>query len=344
MTLTDRIESLTKLGIIINNYVNNTCTNSYLNNAIASAYNHNKWFTEDNLLFALKHWGSLLNEQNINNWISPYNINENNKKIKKVAIIMAGNIPLVGLHDFLSVFISGNKSIVKLSSKDNILFRALINIMFDINTNVKNYIEIHEGTVKDFDMVIATGSDNSSKYFDYYFGKYPHIIRKNRSSVAVLTGNETISDIKNLGEDLFRYFGLGCRNVSKIFVPNDYNFTFLFENLDEWSKIYNHNKWANNYDYHKSVFLMNRIIFKDNGFAILKEDFNISSPLSVFFYEHYSDICILAKNLEAMKNSIQCIVSNNENIENRIGFGYSQKPILNNYADNIDTLKFLLTN
>jgi hypothetical protein len=259
---------------------------------------------------------------------------------KTVGLILAGNIPLVGFHDFLSVVVSGHKVLVKTSSNDQKLLPFLSNYLISINSELENYITFTEGKLENFDAVIATGSNNTARYFEFYFKDKPSIIRKNRNSVAILTGNESHEDLVNLGEDIFRYFGLGCRNVSKLFVPKDYNFENFFKAIYEYKDVIFYEKYSNNYDYNKAVFLMSNFKLLDNEFLTIKEDTSYSSPISSVFYEYYDDLNEITSRLENDADQIQCIVSKDA-IENSILFGQTQKPNLWDYADNVDTLVFL---
>lgn len=315
---------------------------SKLNDIVANDHLYNPWFTKENMLFAIKSIGNSLSEGNISKWISAYPELNLNTKQKRIGVVTAGNLPLVGFHDFLSVLITGNIFIGKLSSKDNRLLKFIGEYLTELNPEFNNLIYFEENQLKDFDAIIATGSDNSSRYFEYYFGKYPHIIRRNRNSVAVLNGNETDDQLKSLAADIFQYFGLGCRNVSKLFVPSNYNFECFFVNISHFGHIYQHNKYANNYDYNRSVFLMNQTKHLDNGFVLLKEDLQMASPIGVVHYEFYDRISTVNKRFELDKEKIQCIVSSSEEITNAIPFGKAQQPELWDYADNVDTVKFLI--
>ena len=300
---------------------------------------HNGWFTQEQVYFAIQSWADALTEDNLNKWLSNYSF-ENNKS-KTVALILAGNIPLVGFHDFLSVVISGHKALVKLSSNDQKLVPFLANYLIAVTPEIKNYIEFTDGKLEHFEAVIATGSNNTARYFEYYFKDKPSIIRKNRNSVAVLNGNETHEDLVQLGEDVFRYFGLGCRNVSKLFVPKGYDFKSFFEAVFEYKDVIYYEKYSNNYDYNKAVFLMSNFKLLDNEFLTLKEDKSYASPISSIFYEEYDDISQIKIQLANDSEQIQCIVSNNI-IEKSIAFGQTQKPQLWDYADNVDTIEFLI--
>lgn len=309
------------------------------------AKNHNAWFTPENLQFACKSWSEALTEDKLKQWVSKYDITITSAKT--VALVMAGNIPLVGFHDFISVLISGNKVLAKLSSNDQFLMPFIAKYLIAVEPKFKGLIEFTSKKIENFDAVIATGSNNTARYFEYYFGKYPNIIRKNRNSVAILTGKESQEQLENLANDLFRYFGLGCRNVSKIYVPKNYNFNSFFEAMFSWKHVINNSKYMNNYDYNKAVYLMSPEIYKnntllDNEFLLLKEDAGFSSPISVLFYERYDSLDAVKKTMQQNKENLQCIVSQ-AGISNEIDFGKTQEPELWDYADGVDTLGFLLT-
>ena len=300
---------------------------------------HNGWYTPKQVFFAIQSWAKALTQENLDQWLSEYNFSE--VVPKNVALILAGNIPLVGFHDFLSVLITGHNVLVKTSSNDQHLLPFLANYLIAFEPEFKNKITFVEGKLENFDAVIATGSNNTARYFEYYFKDKPSIIRKNRNSVAVLNGTETTEQLTALGEDIFRYFGLGCRNVSKIFVPKGYSFVPFFEAIFKYQDVVHYEKYANNYDYNKAVFLMSNFKLLDNGFLTIKEDSSYASPISSVFYEFYDDIEQLKLKLQAENEQIQCIVSNNS-IENSIEFGQTQRPELWDYADNINTITFLL--
>ncbi|WP_400073394.1 acyl-CoA reductase [Zobellia russellii] len=310
-----------------------------LEEAIALSKHKNGWFTRENVIHALESWGQLLTEEKLSDWLKPYDLDKN--KPKKVALIMAGNIPLVGFHDFMSVLITGNKVLAKLSSNDNALILFIKDYLISIEPLLKDTIEISDGKMEGFDAVIATGSNNTSRYFEHYFSKVPNIIRKNRNSIAVLTGRESKEQINALGEDIFRYYGLGCRSVSKVFVPENYDFATLFEAVYSYHPIIEHVKYANNYDYNKAVYLMSEFKILDNGFLILKEDKSYSSPIASLFYERYDSLDNLKERLSQDTNELQCIVGEGI-IDSEIAFGNTQQPSLTDYADNVDTVDFLL--
>jgi hypothetical protein len=306
---------------------------------IKLAEEHNGWFNTDNIVFAFDSWAKTLTESNLNQWLSRYHFDTINPK--KVGIIMAGNIPLVGFHDFLSVLISGHSVLVKQSSNDEQLLPFLAKYLEYLEPNFKGHIQFTKDKLEHFDAVIATGSDNTARYFEYYFRGKPAIIRKNRNSVAILTGNETSEDFEKLSEDIFRYYGLGCRNVSKLFVPSGYQFDSFFKGMYHWHSIIEQTKYANNYDYNKAVYLMSEFDMLENGFLMIKEDSSYASPIATVFYEYYDNLEQLKQKLQTDADRIQCVVSK-EVWPDEVGFGETQKPALWDYADGVDTIAFLL--
>lgn len=317
---------------------------SLLSEKIEAAVHYNGWFTKKNILFSLEQWAKALKPENLKKWLSPYNF----KKVdpKTVGVIMAGNIPLVGFHDFIAVLVSGHKVLVKQSSNDKLLLPVLADYLKAIAPEWQEKIEILPDSadaasrMTNFDAVIATGSNNTARYFEYYFSGKPSIIRKNRNSVAVLTGDESADDLQALAEDIFRYYGLGCRNVSKLYVPENFNFNAFFEAVYSWNSIINQAKYANNYDYNKAVYLMSQFQLLENGFLILKEDSSLSSPIATLFYEKYKNLDDLRAEIEARREEIQCVVAKGV-IDEEVAFGETQHPELWDYADNVDTLEFL---
>lgn len=309
-------------------------------NLIALSQSHNGWYTPEQVCFAFQSWAKALTEDKLNQWLSNYELTTVSPKT--IALILAGNIPLVGFHDFLSVLISGHNVLVKTSSNDQHLLPFIAKYLIHIAPEFKEKITFVEGKLENFDAVIATGSNNTARYFEYYFKDKPSIIRKNRNSVALLTGEETHEQLEALGEDIFRYFGLGCRNVSKLFVPRDYSFVAFFEAIFKYKDVIEYEKYANNYDYNKAVFLMSNFKLLDNGFLTLKEDPGYASPISSTFYEYYENVGDVTERLRHENEHIQCVVSNNLTT-NSIPFGHTQTPELWDYADNVDTISFLLT-
>jgi len=296
----------------------------------------NPWFTKENIDKALSAWNEQLKVDILTAWLNPYKLQEVSSP-KKVLIIMAGNIPLVGFHDFLTVLISGHKVVVKMSSSDNVLLKVLIEKLISIATEFKDNIAfIDDVKNRKFDAVIATGSDNSSQYFEYYFKGARKIIRKNRRSVAVLDGSESAMELKGLAVDVFAYFGLGCRNVSKLFLPKGYDLNKLFEAFFPYSNVVEHKKYGNNYDYNKAIFLMGSNKLVENGFLLMKEDKSLLSPVAMLYYEYYDDVHTVEQFIEENAEQLQCVVSKKD-----IPFGGTQQPNLWDYADGVDTVEFL---
>ena len=302
------------------------------------AANENPWFTKENVELALKGIIQLLNENDLTKWFNSYQLPQ--KKEKKIGVVMAGNIPAVGFHDLMCVLLSGNILLAKPSSQDSVLIKEIIKILIEIGPELKEKIFFVE-RLNDVDAIIATGSDNTSRYFEYYFKEKPHILRRNRTSVAILNGEETKEDIEELGKDIFQYFGLGCRNVSKIYIPEGYILDRFFEGIFKFEQVKNHHKYANNYDYNRSIYLMNQEKFLENGFVSLIESKNLVSPMAVIYYEFYKSVSDLQVELIENQYKIQCVVSNKAWFPQSIAFGNAQCPSVNDYADGIDTMEFL---
>ena len=340
MTLSERIEALSILGKQLLEPSDERET------VIHRTAHNNAWFTIDNQKKAIQEIAThFLNKELLENWVKNYDYlepNQANPQPKTVGLIMAGNIPLVGFHDVLCVFMSGNKAQIKISDKDPYLLPYLFKILKDIDPRTVDFLQITEGFLKGFDAVIATGSNNSARYFEAYFGKYPHIIRKNRNAVAILRGAETAEDLALLGLDVFTYFGLGCRNVSKIYVPKGYNFTSLLEAFHEFREIVQHDKYKNNFDYNFTLLILNKIHHEANGCILMRETTDIASPIAVVYCEYYNDLTDLKINLWERRDDIQLIVAK-ERVEGlpSFYFGEAQKPSLSDYADGVDTMQFL---
>ena len=345
MNINQRIEAFVNLGDFLRSFNHespDTVDEKLLADIVENDHIYNPWFTKENILQSIKAIGDSLRKEKFDFWIKRYNDIAHKLSAKRIGVVTAGNIPLVGFHDFMTVLISGNIFLGKLSSKDNRLLKFIADFLIKHNSEFSSLINFTEGKLEKFDAIIATGSNNTARYFEYYFGKYPNIIRKNRNSVAVLTGTESAEEIKELGTDIFSYFGLGCRNVSKLIIPKDYCFDPFFENIQHFESNYIHNKYANNYDYNKSVYLMNQIQHFDNGFIILKEDYGIASPIGVLYFQYYDHLDSVKEYLKFNEDLIQCVVSGNDIVPGTIPFGKAQSPELWDYADNIDTMEFLL--
>ena len=342
MNINRRIQLISDIGEFLKNYLDENYDNNNDNklvefkDVITKAQSKNPWFTDANIKVNLTYWSKKLTKHNLNKWLSKYNLNNTSRK--NIAIIMAGNIPLVGFHDFICVFLSGHNSIIKLSNSDS----CIIPFLTDLMKLPSERIVYSDSFLKDYDGVIATGSDNTSRYFDYYFKNKRSIIRKNRNSIAILNGEESDDDLKSLSQDIFTYFGLGCRNVSKLYVPKNYNFDLFFNSIFCYKELINNHKYANNYDYNKAIYLMSEYKFLDNGFFIVKEGNEMHSPISTINFEYYDNVSILKEKINLEDDNIQCIVSNIE-FKGKVNFGETQNPSLNQYADNIDVMRFLLT-
>lgn len=313
-----------------------------LHQSIQAASQFNPWFTQASIASAFEALGEILIEENITNWLNSYS-QQRDVKAKKIAVVMAGNIPIVGFHDFMCVLLSGNYFIGKLSGDDKILLPALAEVLCQTEPEFRTRIHFTENTLKDFDAIIATGSNNTARFFEYYFAKYPHIIRKNRNGVALLNGNEDEKTMKNLGTDICSYFGLGCRNVSKVFIPTGYAPEKLFDAIEPYRVALNdHFKYMNNYSYQRSILLLNQTHHLDNGVFILTESQNYASPIAVLNYEFYEDLNAIKQKLVLDNELIQCIATEAFTGDKTVNFGDTQQPGLGDYADGIDTMKFLL--
>ncbi len=302
--------------------------------AITRTYQFNKWFTEENVLSALKNiCHDFLAKEKLEKWLQKYSL-LTTQHMQTVGITMAGNIPLVGFQDLLCVLISNHKALIKQSSKDNILLPYLLEILFEIEPEFKKQIAFSD-MLKGCDAYIATGSNNSARYFEYYFGKYPHIIRKNRTSIGLLDGTESDEDLLNLGKDIFSYFGMGCRNVGKILITPNVDLQRLLKAFEYFNYLADHDKYKNNFDYQLTILLMNQTPCLANDCVILTENKNLHSPLAVLYYEVVDDLKKALQNIS--QDDLQCIVG-----KDFISFGQSQQPSLSDYADNIDTMKWLM--
>lgn len=342
MKQTLKINGLSKLGNYLHQFLekseeNYTHDEAELAAIMKKSEIENPWFTQDNLRFCFKNWAEILTEDNIINWTSKYQLSQ---RSKKVGLILAGNIPLVGFHDIICVILSNHIPLIKLSSKDRLILPFLLNKWGEFSEwNLEHqFVE----RLIDYDAVIATGSNNTARYLEYYFKHSLSIIRKNRTSVSVIKGNETNEELQLLAEDIFRYFGLGCRNVTRLFIPKDFELARLFENFLNFKDTINHHKYANNYDYNRAIYLLNQEKFWDNNFVMLKEDNALFSPLSVLNFSRYENIDEVKNFLIENDTNIQCVVAKPElEIKNSITFGEAQNPNLDTYADNVDTMQFL---
>lgn len=330
MLLEDRIKCFVKLGEYLQGL-----SDDEMQTLAEKAANENSWFTESSVISAIRNISLFLTEEELNRWLSRYDLS--NVSVSTVGVVAAGNIPLVGFHDVLCVLLSGHTLFLKPSSDDQVLMNFMIKKLFEIDSRFRDKIQIVE-RLNQASAYIATGSDNSARYFKYYFKDKPSLIRSNRTSVAVLNGLEADNDLLDLGIDVFTYYGLGCRNVSKLFVPNDYDFSKLLKLWDAYSYIGDHHKYRNNYDYNKSIYLVNKEEHLDNGFLLLRESSDLVSPIAVLYYERYLSSEGLNESLEVNRNKTQCIVGHGD-----IPFGKAQSPKVDDYADGVDTMAFLGT-
>ncbi len=330
MTLQERINVLVSLASYMQN-------NGHGWQSVKEQANRaNPWFVPEFIAMASENiYNQFLQPRQLDDWIKHYNVAEENENAVSVGLVMAGNIPMVGFHDMLCIFIAGHYQRIKLSSKDDILIKHIVLKMCEFEPQVRRYISINEN-LKSCNGYIATGSNNSSRYFDYYFGKYPNIIRRNRTSVAVLDGTETKEDLEKLADDIQSYFGLGCRNVTKLYVPENYNFEALLHAVKKYKHYADFHKYKNNYDYQLALLMMGNKFYMTNETIILSKNTSLFTAVSQVNYEYYNN----ADDLESLKNNkdIQCIIG-----RNATPFGQGQNPTLTDYADGIDTMKFLLS-
>ena len=344
LSLNQRIQVLADLGERIQFDLNHSPYNEAFENLLNKVNQRNPWFTKESVVQSLSVWANLLESNNLNHFISRYETVLFEKKNDKVVLlILAGNIPLVGLHDVICSFLSGSKSMIKVSSKDALLLSYLIEQIKTINSTASDYFEISESKAQGFTHVIATGSNNSARYFDHYFSKFPNIIRKNRSSLAIITQKTTDTELEYLANDVFQYFGLGCRNVTQLCVPHSFDFDRLKNAFNSYATIINHNKYANNYDYHKAIALMNGDPFIDFEFILLQNKSMLKSPLGVLHYNFYENVTEVDSYIQEHRADIQCVVSSESTSFNEVNFGQTQQPKLWDFADQIDTLQFLLS-
>ena len=335
------IAAFSALGQLFQAYSNNTNTSDTwiekLDNALVRASSQNKWFTKDNLNFCISTWGKTLTEARLNEWLSAY---PEQQTTQRLGLVLAGNIPLVGLHDILCGLVCGYSIEIKYSSNDAVLLPFVVDFLTETHPDWKGNVHFTTGKLAKFDRVIATGSNNTARYFHYYFKDVPHIVRKTRNGVAVLDGTETKEELDALCIDIMQYFGLGCRSVSHLMVPNGYDFKDLFLALYEHQELIHHNAYVNNYDYNKAVYLMQEKDLLDNGFIVLKKDIELNSPIACVHYSTYDTLDEAKKFIESQEQHIQCVVSTC--LESTLNFGQTQHPKLNDYADHVDTMTFLL--
>ena len=338
-SLKQHIEGFKILGHYLRHIDKKEVAYAPLMKVIQKTQKSNGWFTEENCLTALSNWGEALQEQALIQWTQAYEFNV--KHPKTIGLILAGNIPLVGFHDILSVLLCGHKAIIKLSSSDPYLIPFIYEKLIEFAPVFQNRLHFTQERLHGFDAVIATGSNNAARYFEYYFGKVPHIIRKNRNGIAVLKGDETPQELDGLAQDILQFFGLGCRSIAKVYLPTNYPINTLYEALFPYSNVMDSIKYANNYDYNKAVFLMSEFELLDNGFMLMRESDAFASPVACLHYSYYDRIETLEKELEMEAEKIQCI-SSKLPLKKGIPLGKAQCPNLWDYADGVDPISFLL--
>jgi hypothetical protein len=343
MNQSHRITAFTNLGKELDAVLHGTPATEAgqrLQDNLPTAHLANGWYTEANVRHRLTGLVESLTSEVLERWLSAYDFPE--REPKNIGVILAGNIPLVGFDDFRCVLLSGNRFLGKLPSDDKRLLPLVAEILCSIEPKFQPLIVFADGRMQNMDAVIATGSNNSARYFEHYFSKYPHIIRKNRNSVAVLDGSETKEELDALGEDIFRYFGLGCRSVTKLFLPENYNKDKFYEAMFRWSdELMASSKYMNNYEYHKTIYLLHSVKLLDNNFLLLKEDEGIASPPGIVFWESYESLTELRKKLRGDRELIQCVVSREKIVGDAVPFGKSQQTMPWDYADGVDVMKFL---
>ncbi|MCE2495536.1 MAG: acyl-CoA reductase [Flavobacteriales bacterium] len=345
----DRKNALVSLGSFLSQFGPRGVTldhplNANYYDAFATLLDHqftkNGWFTPDNMRHAVGAWGMALRADAVDQWFDRENVLAETSD-RTVSVIMAGNIPMVGMHDMLSVIAAGHKLVAKLSSDDARLLPVIGRLLEELAPALRGRMTFTEERLGEVDAVIATGSGNTARYFEYYFKDMPALIRRNRSSVAILDGEESDEELAGLAEDVFRYFGKGCRSVSKIYVPEGYDLNKLFGAFSPFKYVIDNNKYANNYDYHKAIFLMNRDDIFENGFVLLKRSEKLSAPVSTLFYEEYTDPEVVREHLSTQKDQLQCIVSRDDSWPLHVKPGFTQNPELWQYADGVNVMKFL---
>lgn len=345
MTLKQRIQAFVQLGVFLDEHLSKTPKSKHekfhkdLELLVDIAYQYNGWFTPENVTKALGGIALMLKEDDLIQFSGQITEPANPKR---VAVIMAGNIPAVGFHDMMCVLLSGNNILIKASSDDPALITFLVGMLIYFEPDFAPFVNFSDGKLTNFDAVIATGSNNTAKHFEFYFGKYPNIIRKNRTSIAIITGKESAEELKELGKDVFYYYGLGCRNVSKLYVPKNYKFDLLFEAMYDYKYVLDNKKYNNNYEYNRAIYLLDLVPFLDNNFLMITENTSLHAPTSVLFFEYYTNETALVENIMPIKDNLQCIVSKFEiNGLKTLRFGCTQEPSIFDFADDVNTLEFL---
>ena len=336
MIIKDRVIAFEKLK----EFLLQSDLDSICNSILIEACNNNSWFTKSNIKYALLSLGYMLDSDSLNSFSSSYSMSDRKKKI---GVIVPSNIPLIGFYDFFCVLLTGNIFIGQLSSYNKILLPFIARLLCDFNPGFKNLIFFNDHLF-DIDMLIVTGNDNTAQYFDYNYKNIPKLIRKHRTSVGVINGHEEMNNYVKLSEDIFRYFGLGCRNVSKLFIPRDFNLDKLKSSFCQQSVFSSNSGYMDNYRYQKVLCQLNGISYIDFKNLLLIESNEIDSPIAVLYYQYYDDISLLNNVFEKFNASIQCIVSEDKMIRDSINFGYTQQPTLYDFPDGVDVMQFIIDN
>ncbi|MFM7662622.1 MAG: acyl-CoA reductase [Bacteroidota bacterium] len=337
----DICASFSELFELLSNSKSNNASSKYftchelekIEKEILMQKNYNGWFTEEIMRQALSGLKSMLNKEDLNKWIKEYAYAPTPKKI---LVIMAGNIPLVGFHDLICIWFSGNFAKIKLSSDDQTLLPLILDVVAEIHPELKDFYSFESGKITESEAVIATGGDNSNLYFEKYFGHLPCLFRKNRTSIAIIEGSETQEELTNLGKDIFSFYGKGCRNVSYLLIPKNYDLDILFEALLPYHQIIQNKKYGNNYDYNRALNLLNQVKFLDNNFLMLKESEMLFSPISMLHYKRFKDESEIKNFIKLNSKDIQIVLG-----REFIPFGFGQNPRLWDYADGKDTMDWL---
>lgn len=331
----ERIRAFAALGGLLKEFSSSPDSDKFTHHRekITLAYHKNGWFTEEEVFFALRYWADSLDDQILENWQSNYTLPSDQMR---VGLILAGNIPLVGFHDILCTILAGHTAVIKPSSSDDVLIPWIMDKLVDAYPASKDWFVIHDNLMKEYDAVIATGSNNSARYFEQYFGHLPHIIRRNRTSIAVLNGNESKGELNGLMQDALQYFGLGCRNVTKLFVPEDSDLNEIFAASVPFSNVMQNKKYANNYAYHRTLLMMQGKEILENDVILLTPEESLFSPVSVLHYQRYKNDVELKQSIASHGDDLQCIVG-----QEHTPFSTAQKPGLDDYADGVDTMRFL---
>ena len=336
------IKNFSTLGRSVENALQSAYNNTLLDRAFEDSLRLNPLFTINMQHEALKIiCKKFLNINCLHNWLTPYKELLFERE-STVGIVMAGNLPLVGFHDFLVTMASGSRAQIKLSGKDRLL-PALFEMLCEINPYWRARVAFTEHLPENIDLLIATGGEEASKFFKSEYDEIPKIVRSSRSSIAILKGDETIDELRRLSDDIFLYYGMGCRSVSTLLVPFGYTFELLIEAFKNKENAITSEDYLSAYRYQKALAAMNKSGYSDGGFYILREHSSFPPPMGVLNVLTYRNVDQINEFIDSNKLHLQCVVNrkfNNSNIE----FGEAQYPSLDEYADGVNSLEFLLNN